>query len=763
LLLGRPKTVIANYFGFKFTSPSGEERIHKYKVTANPDLPPDSPVLKKLVKLTKKKLEDHLGFCVQFRDCIYSLVNLPEVPTVSLYGDKDQSTSYQMKATWVQQIKKEDVDMLIFFKIFLNRLMERGGLIQVGFGKHFDPSRSRDLKDCQVWPGYSTALSTFQSGVLFTVNPTNKFIMERTAYDVIKGTRSGGNTKENIAKELHARGVMTTYNRRVYRVEEVSYDHSPKDTFLLKENKMTREVSYIDYYKEKYNVEIKDHDQPLLVHVNEKTMQKIFLIPETCMLTGITDELKAKNSRDMRDILFANAEVKYKRIETYFEHLLNHEKCKQMMEQWKVTICNKPTEIDAVQLHPGKILINNGQSIDLSRTPDFDREIKNLMDMPKLNKWAIFYPRRFKKEAESLMKELQNCLRDFKYPCNPPRRVEIENDRADTWCQSIDDTLKDHPDTSCAIFIIQGKKKASPVYHELKKKLVEEVPIPSQMILADTLSRGKGIRSIANKLFIQCNAKFGGTPWGFDKLPLCDKPTMFCGIDVFKKCKAKGCSYSAFVASTDKYCGKFHSEAQWNSEGDDLGAKLGQSVINSIEKFKERNGAAPERIVVFRDGVSESQLPAVLSTECGSIKDALDNAGFKETGLIFLVVNQTCGARFFCKNGNRNVNPDRGIVVDSGVVKECEYDFYIVPHGSRQGIQGPTRFHLLYSNEEIDTKSLYEVCYRLCYGYFNYGSSIKVPSPVLYAHKLAYFLGEIENKHGQTMPQDVLTEKLYYI
>ena len=101
---------------------------------------------------------------------------------------------------------------------------------------------------------------------------------------------------------------------------------------------MTREVSYIDYYKEKYNVDIKDADQPLLVHVNERTMQKIFLIPETCMLTGITDELKAKNSREMRDILFANAEVKYKRIETYFEHLLNHEKCKQLMEQWKVTI-----------------------------------------------------------------------------------------------------------------------------------------------------------------------------------------------------------------------------------------------------------------------------------------------------------------------------------------------------------------------------------------------------------------------------------------
>lgn len=416
-----------------------------------------------------------------------------------------------------------------------------------------------------------------------------------------------------------------------------------------------------------------------------------------------------------------------------------------------------------MQLHPGQLLINNNQKIDLVRTPDFDREVKNLMDMPKLTKWAIFYPRRFKKETEALLRDLQNCLRDFRYPCSPPRRVEISDDRIDTWKESINSTLKGQDGISVAIFVIQGKKKASPVYHELKKMLVEEVPIPSQMILADTLSRGKGIRSIANKLFIQCNAKFGGTPWGFHNLPMCNKPTMFCGIDIFKKTKAKGCAYSAFVSSTDQYCGKFNSEVNWVNQGEEAGAGFGKSVINGVEAFKAANGTAPERIVIFRDGVSESQLPAVLSTECGSIKDALINAGHKDTDLIFLVVNQTSNARFFCKNGSRNVNPERGIVIDSGVVRENEYDFYIVPHGSRQGIQGPTRFHLLYSSEAIDTKSLYEVCYRLCYGYFNYGSSIKVPSPVLYAHKLAYFCGEIENKHGKTVPVDSLKSKLYYI
>lgn len=351
------------------------------------------------------------------------------------------------------------------------------------------------------------------------MNPTNKFLMNRTALDVIKDVR-GSNTKENIAKELNARGVMTTYNKRVYRVEEVDYDHSPKDRFTLRDKSNSRELSYIDYYKEKYNVVINDPDQPLLVHMKERSNLKIFLIPEVCMLTGITDELKAKNSRDMRDILFANAEVKYGRIETFFEHLLNNQKCKELMDIWKVTIVNKPLEVNAVQLHPGSLLINDKRKIDLARTPEFDREIKGLMDMPKVDKWAIFFPGRFKKEAEALLRDLQNCIRDFKYPCSPPRKVVISNDRIESWKEAIDNVLKGQEGISFAVFVIQGKKKASPVYHELKKILVEDVPVPSQMILADTLSRGKGIRSIANKLFIQINAKFGGTPWGFYNLPM---------------------------------------------------------------------------------------------------------------------------------------------------------------------------------------------------------------------------------------------------
>lgn len=97
------------------------------------------------------------------------------------------------------------------------------------------------------------------------------------------------------------------------------------------------------------------------------------------------------------------------------------------------------------------------------------------------------------------------------------------------------------------------------------------------------------------------------------------------------------------------------------------------------------NKIAPKRIVIYREGVSESQLELMLSTEVALLKEAVEKE-FKDIKIVFLTCNNLCNARFYQQQGKRQVNPDRGLVIDRGVVKEDLYDFYMVPHGSRQGI-----------------------------------------------------------------------------
>ena len=79
--------------------------------------------------------------------------------------------------------------------------------------------------------------------------------------------------------------VVTRYNQKTYRIDRVDFAQSPITTF----DKNGTATSYADYYKTRYNEEIKDQNQPLLINKDRRTGNEVALIPELCQLTGLTD------------------------------------------------------------------------------------------------------------------------------------------------------------------------------------------------------------------------------------------------------------------------------------------------------------------------------------------------------------------------------------------------------------------------------------------------------------------------------------------
>ena len=63
------------------------------------------------------------------------------------------------------------------------------------------------------------------------------------------------------------------------------------------------------------------------------------------------------------------------------------------------------------------------------------------------------------------------------------------------------------------VMILPGPKKNSPLYKDLKEKLLTIYPVPSQGVIFKTIEGGKGLRSIVNKILVQICAKVGGIPW----------------------------------------------------------------------------------------------------------------------------------------------------------------------------------------------------------------------------------------------------------
>lgn len=68
--------------------------------------------------------------------------------------------------------------------------------------------------------------------------------------------------KERVLCELLGTSVLTRYNNRTYKVDDIDWDKNPQYKFQYKGQLTT----LIDYYKTHHNVEIKDQTQPLLVH-----------------------------------------------------------------------------------------------------------------------------------------------------------------------------------------------------------------------------------------------------------------------------------------------------------------------------------------------------------------------------------------------------------------------------------------------------------------------------------------------------------------
>ena len=113
------------------------------------------------------------------------------------------------------------------------------------------------------------------------------------------------NSRDEVSKALMGAVVLTRYNNKTYIVDDVDWDLTPSNTFM---DDTGREKSFVDYYRQRYNIDIKDKKQPMLVsRMKRKTREEedvsktLYLVPELCKMTGLTDQMRS-DFRVMKDV-----------------------------------------------------------------------------------------------------------------------------------------------------------------------------------------------------------------------------------------------------------------------------------------------------------------------------------------------------------------------------------------------------------------------------------------------------------------------------
>jgi aubergine-like protein len=90
-----------------------------------------------------------------------------------------------------------------------------------------------------VWPGFASSIHMLEKGILLNIDIVHKVLRTESVLDLINEikNKSRGDIKADIKKQLIGTTILTTYNKRTYKVDDVNFEMSPKDSFKQDEEK----------------------------------------------------------------------------------------------------------------------------------------------------------------------------------------------------------------------------------------------------------------------------------------------------------------------------------------------------------------------------------------------------------------------------------------------------------------------------------------------------------------------------------------------
>lgn len=102
----------------------------------------------------------------------------------------------------------------------------------------------------ELWPGYLTSIRQHENQILMCAEITSKVMRTETLLDQLRtigqNLRRGEDIREKFKQEVLGAVVLTDYNNRTYRVDDVDFNVTPMATF--KQNN-DLEITYAEYYR----------------------------------------------------------------------------------------------------------------------------------------------------------------------------------------------------------------------------------------------------------------------------------------------------------------------------------------------------------------------------------------------------------------------------------------------------------------------------------------------------------------------------------
>ncbi|XP_071635459.1 protein argonaute-4-like [Temnothorax longispinosus] len=624
--------------------------------------------------------------------------------------------------------------------------------------------------------GLALARGGFMSGILgwspyLNIDVSHKgFTMKQRVLDYIAEVlrvRENNITYNGVMRESKIqsflRGLKVTYeipnvSRRTHRIIKLSHNDCNTE-FKQESSDGTRTISKTTtirkYFWESKKYNIRRPDLPTL-HVSTTSNGSEILLPiELCtiMPNQPIRKLDEEQTTNMIRKAATNAITRKERIEAAFNTIqINNSPV--MSREFHLSVHPKMEDVQARVLPAPELRYSRGKA-QVRRGTWYIQPFNEPKHLEK-STWTIVNMSGMS-NLQPAMQEfatmLQTTAKEVGMIIERPRLFDGSSFRLNEL-DKITQFFIDNKKLKLIIVIIPNRTDV--MYGKLKKITEMDVGVLTQCIKLQTLKRlgqYKQVTTVRN-ILLKINSKLNGVNHIFDRMPAClneKYPCMLVGADVTHPSpdSKDSPSIAAVAASRDKSAFRYNVALRLQQPKEEMILDLEEIILTQLRVYQQETKCCPKRIVYYRDGVSEGQLPQVMYYEIGAIKKAV-NAFTKFTRgsnieINCLVVQKRHHVRLFPKSKDirdtedtRNYNVKPGTIVDTTITHPEHIDFYLVSHASIQGTARPTKYRCIYNESNFTEDQLEELTYYLCHIYARCARAISYPVPTYYAHLAAY-------------------------
>lgn len=559
--------------------------------------------------------------------------------------------------------------------------------------------------------------------------------------------------------------IKTSPTNQEFKITGLSERPCKDQTFTLKQKSkeddegQTTEVTVYDYFVNHRNIELRYSGDLPCINVGKPKRPTYFPL-ELCSLVSLQRYTKALSTFQRASLVEKSRQKPQERMSTLSNALkINKYEEEPLLRSCGISISRNFTEIDGRVLPAPRLKVGNGEDF-FPRNGRWNFNNKKLVEPVKVERWAIVnFSARC--DTRSLVRDLIKCGEMKGILVEQPFDVFEESQqfrrappivRVEKMFEEVQSKL---PGLPKFLLCLLPERKNCDIYGPWKKKNLAEYGIVTQC-MAPTRVNDQYLTNVLLKV----NAKLGGLNSMLSvehspSIPLVSKvPTIILGMDVSHGSPGQSdipsiaavvssrqwpliSRYRACVRTQSPKLEMIDSLFKCVSDKDDEGIMRELLLDFYVSSGKRK----PDQIIIFRDGVSESQFNQVLNIELDQIIEACKFLDEKwNPKFVVIVAQKNHHTKFFQPGAPENVPP--GTVIDNKVCHPRNYDFYLCAHAGMIGTTRPTHYHVLMDEVGFSPDELQELVHSLSYVYQRSTTAISVVAPICYAHLAATQLGQ---------------------